>query len=160
MTPEQYAKVVDGVIVVAPGPLPYYDRLPNGDPVQLRGANADLAALGWKLVEQRGWREIDEEIEQALTPTVTLEAGKVVQTWSYGFVPAARSNMLRKIDEQAEAARANYIGAYPGQTMEYAEAYEQAKAVKALNAGATITPGQFPFLDADIAVTSVPGQGR
>jgi hypothetical protein len=68
--------------------------------------------------------------------------------------------MRRKVDEQAEALRRQYITSAPGQVMEYQAAFQEAQTVSALLIEDPISPGQFPFLEADLGVTELPGANR
>lgn len=161
MPPERYALVRDGALLWGPGPQPYFVNLPNGDLFEVAAHKPEeREGAGLLLVEQRGWREIDPEIEQAETPVLSIEDGRPVEIWSCRFTPGARQAMRRKIDERAEALRSDYITSAPGQVMEYEEAFRQAQAVSALPLEEPIAPGQFPFLDADIGATDLPGSGR
>ncbi len=161
MPPERYALIRDGDVLWGPGPRPYVINLPNGDLFEVAAHTPDeRAAAGLVLVEQRGWREIDPEIEGADTPAFAIEDGRPVETWSYIFAPGARAAMRRKIDQQAEAMRQHHVTSAPGQVMEYDEAFREAQAVAALPPEEPIAPGRFPFLDADILVTDLPGAGR
>lgn len=161
MPPERYALIRDGALLWGPGPRPYFINLPNGDLFEVAAhAPEERAAAGLLPVEQRGWREIDPEIEQAETPVFAIEDGRPVETWSYRFTPGARGAMRRKIDEEAEARRREYVTGAPGQVMEYEAAFREAEVVAALPPEDPIAPGRFPFLDADIGVTDLPGAGR
>ena len=161
MRPERYALIQEGRLIWGPGPLPHVLYLPNGDAFDTAAhAPAEREAAGLHAVEQRGWREIDPEIEQADSPEFCIENGRPVETWSYSFTPGAREAMLRKTDEQAEARRSLFFTAGSGQALEYQEARREARVVAALPAEEAIAPGRFPFLEADIAVTELPGAGR
>lgn len=60
----------------------------------------------------------------------------------------------------AEMSGQMTVGKMFRQVMEYEEAFRQAQAVSALPLEEPIAPGQFPFLDADIGATDLPGSGR
>lgn len=161
MPPERYALIRDGVLIWGPGPLPHVINLENGDLFEVAAYTPEQRrSVGLLPVEQRGWREIDPEIEQAETPAFAIEQGRPVEIWSYRFTPGARAAMRHRIDEQAEAVRREHISAAPGQVMEYEAAVEEAWIVAALPPEEPIAPGRFPFLEADIGVTDLAGAGR
>lgn len=161
MPPERYAVVREGRLVWGPGPLPHLIALENGDLVEAAAHGTDeREAAGLQRVEQRGWREIDPEIEQACAPGVSVENGRAVETWTYVFTPGARAAMRQRIDERAEALRDDFITPGSGQALEYDNALREAKAVMALPIEEPISPGRFPFLEADLHVTAFPGAGR
>lgn len=161
MPPERFALIREGILLWGPGPQPYFVSLENGDLFEVVAHTPEeRAAAGLFTVEQRDWREIDPEIEQAETPVFSIEGGRPVETWSYRFTPGAREAMRRKIDDHAEALRRQYITSAPGQLMEYDDTLREAQAASALPPEEPIAPGRFPFLDADIGVTDLPGAGR
>ncbi len=161
MPPERYVLIRDGAVLWGPGPKPYFINLPNGDLFEVAAHTAEeRAAAGLVPVEQRGWHEIDPQIEQAETPVFALENGRPLETWSYLFTPGAREAMLRKIDDQAEMLRGEFFSGAPGQAMEYEAVSREAQAVGALPLEEAIAPERFPFLEADIGVTDLPGAGR
>ena len=161
MPPERFALVRVAQLLWGPGPKPYVIPASDGRPLETAALSPEeCAAVGLIQVEQRGWREIDPEIEQAEAPVFSIEEGRPFETWSYRFTPGARAAMRRKIDEQAEALRTRFMGIGCGQVMEHDQAYREALAVLALAPETPIVPGQFPYLEADIAVTALPGAGR
>ena len=161
MQPERYALIQDGRLIWGPGLLPPFLHLPNGHQFEASAHGpAQREAVGLHAVEQRGWREIDPDIEQACSQVFSIEDGRPVETWSYCFMPNARETMLRKIDEQAEARRGLFLTVGTGQALEYEEVRREARAVAALATEEPIAPGRFPFLEADIAVTDLRGAGR
>jgi len=154
--PDFYANVNFGQWLSEPGPLPHIWTASNGDPIILGALTANqLAGLAWRKIEHRHWREVDPLIEQQMTPVKSLEGNQPILTWGYEFLPGARQVMQQRIDEQAEAMRAQLITAAPGQVMEYDEAYRQAvMALERYEAGTPVAAGDFPFLDTDIGVTT------
>jgi hypothetical protein len=161
MPPDRYALIRDGRAIWGPGPRPYVIELPEGERFEVAAhLPHEWEAAGLLAVEQRGWREIDSEIEQAASPEFYVEDGRPVETWSYVFTPGAREAMRRKIDEQAEALRGKFITAAPGQALEYAAVLAEARSVSALASEEPIVPGHYVFLEADLAVTDLPNAGR
>ncbi|MDX5370594.1 MAG: hypothetical protein LPL29_14585 [Alphaproteobacteria bacterium] len=100
--------------------------------------------------------DFDPEIQQRYGPTFAISDTEVVETYQLEFRPDARQVMLRKIDEHAEARRAAYITALPGNILEYTYVYEEALNVLALPEGDPIPAGAYPLLEADVGATINP----
>lgn len=137
-----------------PGPNPYFIPLQNGDLWEVSAHTVEESEqVGIYIVEQRNKRDFDLRFEEQLTPEYDIINGRPRETWSYNFIPAARENMIKGIDEHAENLRIRLATQYSGQYQEYDEVYQEALEVKALPQNATIEPGAYPFLEADIDVT-------
>lgn len=157
--PNWYACVNFGEWISEPGPLPARWTSPTGDIYNMGALTSDQrGGLGWRDVVHNNWRDIDENIEQRLTPSKSLVGNIPHVTWDYQFTPGARLAMMGMIDAQAEAIRQQAITSAPGQVMEYDEAYRQATI--AIGTTDPISEGDFPFLDADIGVTNYGNSGR
>lgn len=137
-----------------PGPNPYFITLQNGDLWEISAHSVEESEqVGIYIVEQRDKKEFDTRFEEQLTPEYDIINGRPRETWSYGFIPAARENMLKGIDENAEKLRTRLATQFAGQYQEYDEVYEEALEVAALPVQEVIPTGQYPFLEADIGVT-------
>jgi hypothetical protein len=137
-----------------PGPNPYFITLQNGNLWEISAHTVEESEdVGIYVVEQRNKREFDTRFEEQLTPEYDIINGRPRETWSYAFIPAARENMLKGIDEHAEELRIRLATQFPGQYQEYDEVYQEALEVKSLPQNSTIETGAYPFLEADINVT-------
>lgn len=137
-----------------PGPNPYFITLQNGDLWEISAHSVEESEdVGIYIVEQRYKKDFDSRFEEQFTPDYYISNGKPVEEWSYGFIPAARENMLIAIDEHAEALRVQLATKFAGQYQEYDEVYKEALEVNALPSETVIQLGEYPFLDADVNVT-------
>lgn len=137
-----------------PGPNPYFITLQNGNLWEISAHSIEESEqVGVYIVEQRNKREFDARFEEQLTPEYDIINGRPRETWSYNFIPAARENMLKGVDEYAEELRTRLATQFAGQYQEYDEVYKEALEVAALPEQETIPTGQYPFLDADVGVT-------
>ena len=153
----RYAYIVNGQTIWGPGPNPYFITLVNGDIWEVLAHTVEESeAIGVYVVEQLNKRSFDERFEQANTPMYVLTDGRPQEVWSYSFVPAARENMKRAIDEHAENIRNQIATNLAGQYAEYDEVYREALEVAALDPNTVINTGDYPYLDADIGVTYSP----
>ena len=144
-----------------PGPNPYFITLQNGDLWEISAHSVEESEqVGIYIVEQRDKKEFDTRFEEQLTPEYDIINGRPRETWSYGFIPAARENMLKGIDERAEELRTRLATQFAGQYQEYDEVYEEALEVAGLPEQEPIPAGQYPFLEADINVTFSPALNR
>ncbi|WP_419902143.1 hypothetical protein [Kiloniella sp.] len=157
MALNRYAKEHDGGFEATAGALPYYIHDENGDPKESSTLD-DLqrAAFGWHKVEQRGWRDIDQDIEIRTQGALFVEEGKPIEEWTYSFKDDARAEMLKKVDRDAENLRLTVVTPGSGQALEYERASEEAKIVKALAPEDPITDNDYPFLEADLNSTHSP----
>lgn len=137
-----------------PGPNPYFISLQNGDLWEISAHTVEESEqVGVYIVEQKNKREFDDRFEEQLTPEYDIINGRPRETWSYNFIPTARENMIKGIDEHAEKLRSILATQFSGQYQEYDEVYREALEVASLPENATIEVGTYPFLDADVNVT-------
>lgn len=137
-----------------PGPNPYFLTLQNGDLWEITAHTVEESEnIGIYVVEQRDKKDFDPRFEQQLTPEYEIRNGRPVEFWSYEFIPAARENMLKAIDEHAEGLRTRLATQFAGQYQEYDEVYREALEVAALPEQEIIPVGKYNFLEADINIT-------
>ena len=113
-------------------------------------------AVGIYEVEQINYREYDDRFERSNIPSYALINGLPTETWSYTFIPAAKTNMQLAVDEHAELLRTQVATKFPGQYAEYDQAYAEAMIVMNLPENATILNEDYPYVAADIGVTYSP----
>jgi hypothetical protein len=149
----RYAYVKNNVTLWGPGSM-YYVTLDNGDIWEIAAHTVmESEAVGVYIVDQVNKRDIDLRFEESYGPVYSLVNGRPIETWSYGFIPVARENMLLAVDEQSETIRKTITTPYAGQYAEYDEVYAEALQVQALPLSTTIQTGDYTYLDADIGVT-------
>lgn len=157
----RYAYIQNGQTVWGPGPNPYFITLMNGDIWELSAHTVEESeAKGIFTVTQIGKRDFDTRFEEAYTPTYSIVNGKPQETWSYGFIPTAKDNMLMAVDEHAEKLRQVLATQFPGQYHEYEEVYEEALKLLALPVDQVIPDGTYKYLEADVDVTYSNTLGR
>ncbi|MCG8999783.1 hypothetical protein LH427_15905 [Laribacter hongkongensis] len=156
--PARWAIVRNGTLLLPPMSTPYAIADPEtGDILDFPAmTDAERDAAGFVPVEQRNWREIDEQIEQRTTPETIMENGLPVEVHGYRFIPSARQNMIANIDAQAEAQRSRLMTSFPLQVVEYQEARDEAMRFLALTVEeqAAQIEDDWPYLSGDIGVTS------
>jgi hypothetical protein len=156
-----YINLENNETLWGPGPNPYFITLKNGDMWEITAHTVqESEAIGIFIVEQKDKRDFDSRFERQLLPEYEIINGKPRETWSYEFIPAARTNMVFAVDEHAEGLRSTIATQYAGQYEEYNEAYREALEVSDLPVNAVIEPGTYPFLDADVDVTYSASLGR
>jgi len=152
---ERFAYIVDGVTLWGPGPMPYFIELQNGELWEITAHDIESSeANGIFKVEQVNYKEdLDTRFYQAYVPVYEIVNGRPRETWSYHFIPAARENMVKGIDEYAEYLRTQMATTHPGQYEEYNQVYKEALEVAALPLEQDIVAGTYKYLDADVNVT-------
>lgn len=149
----RYAYVKDGVTLWGPGST-YNISLDNGDIWEVAAHTpAESEAIGVYIVDQVNKRDFDTRFEECYGAVYSLYNGRPRETWSYGFIPAARDNMIEAIDSQSENIRKMITTPYAGQYAEYDEVYAQALEVQALPKTDVIPAGKYKYLEADVGVT-------
>lgn len=137
-----------------PGPNPYFLTLTDGSLWEITAHTVEESEKkGIYIVEQKNKKDFDENFEEQLTPEYDIIKGRPRETWSYNFIPAARGNMIKGVDEYAEKIRASLATNFSGQYQEYDEVYKEALEVNALPLQSNIPVGKYPFLEADVNVT-------
>jgi hypothetical protein len=153
----RYAYINNNITRWGPGANPYFITLVNGDIWEISAHTVGASeAQGIFVVQQVNKRDFDERFEAATTPVYSIVNGRPIETWQYTFIPAARENMIKAVDDYAEARRIELATQHPGQYEEYNEVYREAVEVVALDPNATIPAGQYMYLEADIGVTYSP----
>lgn len=158
----RYAYIVDGETLWGPGPMPYFITLKNKHMWEITAHPVEESeSIGIFVVEQIGYFEdLDERFYRWNEPEYTIVDGRPRETHTYYFIPAARINMIKGIDEYAEELRQIVATMYPGQYQEYDQVYKEAVEVNSLPLDQEITPGTYKFLEADIGVTYYWGEER
>lgn len=151
----RYAYIVDGKALWGPGPQPYFIELKDKTLWEVLGhSKEESEAVGVYEVDQINFQEeYDTRFFTQNFPEYSLVNGRPREVWSYDFIPAARHNMINGIDEHAEKVRKMVATQYPGQYQEYERVYAEALQVMALPEDQEITPGEYPYLEADIGIT-------
>ena len=166
----RYAYVVDDETLWGPGPMPYFITLVDNTAWEITAHTKEQnEAVGIYEVEQINFREYDDKFERANIPSYALINGLPTETWSYTFIPAAKSNMQIAVDEYAEVLRTEVATKYAGQYAEYDQAYAEAMVVVNLPENEKVNydymldstasfslNGDYPYVAADIGITYSP----
>lgn len=157
----RYAYIVEGQTVWGPGPNPYFINLIDGKSWEILGHTVEESEqVGIFVVEQVNKKDFDPRFEEMYTPVYSIVDGRPIESYTYGFIPTARDNMLDAVDEYSEKLREVFSSKYAGQYAEYDEVYREALEVSKLSENATIDPNNYPYLSADLEITYSPDLGR
>ena len=150
-----------GAINGPPHMLPKYITGSNGDPQPTADlVDSELASLGEHIVAEKGKRAFDKWIEAETVTETVFKQNKASRTYSYTWLPHVREVLLARVDAIIEEQRRAFLTLYPGQTMEYDEVIREAEAVlKREQLGVPYDTAEFPYLEADIGVSSDPRDG-
>jgi hypothetical protein len=151
----RYAYIVDGETRWGPGVMPYFLNLVDGTMWEITAHSVEESeSVGIFVVEQIGYVEdLDERFYQWAGPEYSIVDGRPRETHRFHFIPAARDNMIKGVDDYAEEVRQLVATKYPGQYQEYERVYNEAIEVNSLPLDQEIEPGTYPFLEADVGVT-------
>lgn len=158
----RYAYIIDGETLWGPGPMPYFIHLQDGTMWEITAHTIEESeAVGVFVVEQVGYIDnLDERFYRWNVPEYSIVDGRPRETHTYVFIPAAKENMIKGVDEYAEKLRQIVATVYPGQYQEYDQVYKEAVEVSAIPADQEITASDYPYLEADIGVTLMWGEER
>jgi hypothetical protein len=150
----RYAYVVNDETLWGPGPMPYFITLTDNTAWEITAhTKEESEAVGIYEVEQINYREYDDRFERSNIPSYALINGLPTETWSYTFIPAAKTNMQLAVDEHAEVLRTEVATKYAGQYAEYDQAYAEALAITQLDPNDVIVNEDYPYVAADIGIT-------
>lgn len=117
--------------------------------------------------KRAAWRPVEGEnpshdprIETITGPTYTIEPTRVLRTWvvTPRDLVAVKSDLTRRVDDDAEAVRMRYLTPGSGMAMVYQEKFAQAQAVNAMGETAANAmsqldrDAQFPTLSASVGL--------
>lgn len=158
----RYAYIVDGETLWGPGPMPYFIKLKDKTMWEITAHTIEESeSIGVFVVEQIGYIEdLDQRFYRWNDPGYSIVDGRPREVHTKFFIPAARSNMIKGVDEYAEKLRQIVATMYPGQYQEYDQVYKEAVEVNSLPIDQEILPGTYKFLEADIGVTPYWGEER
>jgi hypothetical protein len=133
---ERWAKIRDGRLASAAGPLPRYeimDRGPGrGSPIQLDTLSEEaLGRLGWFKVRASGLRDYDAELEVMQTPALHVEAGRPVEVYSYDWKPGAAAALVQRVEQHFASLRDLAMAGLPRDPIVYRALLDEAHALEA-----------------------------
>jgi hypothetical protein len=157
----RYAYVVNNETLWGPGPMPYFITLTNQTMWEITAhTKEENESVGIYEVEQINYREYDDRFERSNIPSYALINGLPTETWSYTFIPAAKTNMQIAVDEHAEVLRTQVATQFAGQYAEYEQAYGEALDISKLDPNDVIVNADYPYVAADIGITYSQSLGR
>jgi len=157
----RYAYVVNNETLWGPGPMPYFITLTNQTMWEITAhTKEENESVGIYEVEQINYREYDDRFERSNIPSYALINGLPTETWSYTFIPAAKTNMQIAVDEHAEVLRTQVATQFAGQYAEYEQAYGEALDISKLDPNDVIVNADYPYVAADIGSTYSQSLGR